>query len=100
VADTSQSSSEGDPPARGEDAESSRRGSFAPAVLTFLIADVRGYTRFTQEQGDEEAGRLATIFAELARETVLSCGGELRNLLRVVLSSLRVANAEVAHLTS
>jgi hypothetical protein len=28
-------------------------------VRTFLIADVRGYTRFTQAYGDEEAGRLA-----------------------------------------
>jgi hypothetical protein len=25
-------------------------------VRTFLIADVRGYTRYTQEHGDEEAG--------------------------------------------
>jgi YVTN family beta-propeller protein len=76
VADTSQSSTEGDLPAQGEDAKPSQRGS----VLTFLIADVRGYTRFTQEHGDEEAGRLAAIFAELARETVLSCGGELIEL--------------------
>jgi class 3 adenylate cyclase len=52
----------------------------APAVLTFLIADVRGYTRFTQEHGDEEAGRLAAVFAELARETVLGAGGELIEL--------------------
>ena len=27
----------------------------APAVLVFLIADLRGYTRFTQEQGDAAA---------------------------------------------
>ena len=80
MADTSRSSSEGDLPARTEDPEPSQRGSFAPAVLTFLIADVRGYTRFTQEQGDEEAGRLAAVFAELARETVLRCGGELIEL--------------------
>jgi YVTN family beta-propeller protein len=79
VADTSQSSSEGDLPAQG-DAEPSRRGSFPSAVLTFLIADVRGYTRFTQEHGDEEGGRLAAVFAELARDTVLSCGGELIEL--------------------
>ena len=36
-------------------------------VRTFLIADVRGYTRFTQAHGDEEAGKLAARFAELAR---------------------------------
>ena len=32
-------------------------------VRTFLIADVRGYTSFTQAHGDEEAGRLAARFA-------------------------------------
>ena len=80
VADASQSSSESDLPTQGEDAEPSPRGSFPSAVLTFLIADVRGYTRFTQEHGDEEGGRLAGSFAELARETVLSCGGELIEL--------------------
>jgi class 3 adenylate cyclase len=50
------------------------------AVRTFLIADVRGYTRFTQEHGDEEAGRLAGSFAELARAAVLSSGGEVIEL--------------------
>jgi predicted ATPase/class 3 adenylate cyclase len=38
-------------------------------VPTFLIADVRGYTRFTLERGDEEAARLATRFADLCEET-------------------------------
>jgi YVTN family beta-propeller protein len=56
------------------------RVSASPAVLTFLIADVRGYTRFTQEHGDEEAGRLAALFAELAREAVLAFDGELIEL--------------------
>jgi branched-chain amino acid transport system substrate-binding protein len=45
-----------------------------------LIADVRGYTRFTQEHGDEEAGRLAARFAELAREAVLASGGDVVEL--------------------
>jgi YVTN family beta-propeller protein len=54
--------------------------SASPVVLTFLIADVRGYTRFTQDRGDEEAGRLAALFAELARETVLALDGELIEL--------------------
>ncbi len=49
-------------------------------VHTFLIADVRGYTRFTQERGDEEAGRLAAAFALLAREVVVSFGGEVIEL--------------------
>src|SRR5262245_1982013 len=54
--------------------------SASPAVLTFLIADVRGYTRFTQEHGDEEAGRLAARFAEITRGTVLALDGELIEL--------------------
>jgi YVTN family beta-propeller protein len=49
-------------------------------IRTFLIADVRGYTRFTQEHGDEEAGALAAAFAELAREAVDECGGTLLEL--------------------
>jgi adenylate cyclase len=49
-------------------------------VRTFLIADVRGYTRFTQAHGDEEAGKLAARFAELAREAVSATGGEVLEL--------------------
>ena len=49
-------------------------------VRTFLIADVRGYTSFTQAHGDEEAGRLAASFAALAREAVAATGGEVLEL--------------------
>src|SRR3954470_2808483 len=49
-------------------------------IKTFLIADVRGYTRFTNERGDEAAARLATRFAELARETIEAAGGTLVEL--------------------
>ncbi len=49
-------------------------------VRNFLIADVRGYTSFTHAHGDEEAGRLATRFAELAREAVTATGGEVIEL--------------------
>jgi peptide/nickel transport system substrate-binding protein len=49
-------------------------------VRTFLIADVRGYTSYTQEHGDEEAGVLAARFAGLAREAVTAHGGELIEL--------------------
>jgi branched-chain amino acid transport system substrate-binding protein len=53
----------------------------APAdVRTFLIADVRGYTRFTQEHGDEAAARLAAMFAELAEGVVAAGGGHLLEL--------------------
>lgn len=47
---------------------------------TFLIADVRGYTRFTQAHGDEEAGKLAGQFAVLVREAIAETGGELLEL--------------------
>jgi class 3 adenylate cyclase len=50
----------------------------APAdslVRAFLIADVRGYTSFTQTHGDEAAAHLAATFAALARETVATSGG-------------------------
>ena len=39
-------------------------------VRTFLIADVRGYTSFTQKHGDEAAADLAARFAVLTREVV------------------------------
>ena len=49
-------------------------------LKTFLIADVRGYTRFTQEQGDEVAARLATKFAAVARHAVGERGGRVIEL--------------------
>ncbi len=49
-------------------------------VRTFLIADVRGYTSFTQSRGDEAAGDLAAKFAALAREAVATTGGEVIEL--------------------
>ncbi len=51
-----------------------------PAILVFLIADVRGYTRFTLEQGDEAAAQLATRFAELVQRGVTARGGQLVEL--------------------
>jgi class 3 adenylate cyclase/WD40 repeat protein len=56
-------------------------GKEAPAgILTFLIADVRGYTSFTQERGDEAAALLAGKFAEVTREGIEAHGGELTEL--------------------
>ena len=46
-------------------------------VRTFLIADIRGFTRFTQERGDEPAARLAASFAALTDEVVASRDGRL-----------------------
>jgi peptide/nickel transport system substrate-binding protein len=39
-------------------------------VRAFLIADVRGWTAFTQEHGDEGAARLAARFANVTRAVV------------------------------
>jgi YVTN family beta-propeller protein len=49
-------------------------------IRTFLIADVRGYTLFTQERGDEAAAKLAAKFADIAREIVETRGGTLLEL--------------------
>ena len=46
-------------------------------VRTFVIADVRGYSRFTEEQGDEAAARLAAKFVELVADGVEAHGGVL-----------------------
>ena len=49
-------------------------------IRTFLIADMRGYTLFTQQRGDEGAGKLAAKFARIAREGVEGRGGTLLEL--------------------
>src|SRR6476646_5873758 len=62
------SSSQATPPVAGAD------------IRTFLFADMRGYTRFTQEHGDEAASGLAGRFADLVREAVPEFEGELLEL--------------------
>ena len=49
-------------------------------VRTFLIADIRGYTRFTEQHGDEASAKLAARFSEIVREGVQLRGGELIEL--------------------
>jgi YVTN family beta-propeller protein len=49
-------------------------------IRTFLIADVRGYTLFTQERGDEAAAKLAARFAAISREAVDDLGGSVIEL--------------------
>jgi YVTN family beta-propeller protein len=61
-------------------AEGPGPGADVAPVKAILIADVRGYTRFTQEQGDEAAGRLAARFAELTRAVVEARDGTLVEL--------------------
>jgi YVTN family beta-propeller protein len=55
-------------------------GVARPGIKTFLIADVRGYTLFTQQRGDEAAAKLAARFAEIAREAVDDHGGSVIEL--------------------
>lgn len=56
-------------------------GTDVPAeIRTFLIADVRGYTRFTQTHGDEAAARLAARFAEVVHAQVEARGGHVVEL--------------------
>ncbi len=49
-------------------------------IRVFLIADIRGYTLFTQEHGDKAAARLAETFAGVVREGVEGHGGSLIEL--------------------
>jgi DNA-binding NarL/FixJ family response regulator/class 3 adenylate cyclase len=49
-------------------------------INAFLIADIRGYTSFTEAHGDAEAARLAGAFAELARDVVEAHTGSLLEL--------------------
>jgi peptide/nickel transport system substrate-binding protein len=65
---------------RNESVGGGSGASGAAEIRTFLIADVRGYTLFTQERGDEAAGKLAAKFADIAREIVGSRGGTLLEL--------------------
>lgn len=64
------------PPERGD----GRSDDVGAAINTFLIADVRGYTLFTQERGDEAAAKLAAKFAAIAREGVEARGGSVIEL--------------------
>ncbi len=65
----------------GSRATGGRAGADTDAPIRFfLIADVRGYTSFTQEHGDESAGQLAARFADVTRSTVAEYQGRLVEL--------------------
>ena len=49
-------------------------------VHTFLIADVRGYSRYTEEFGDEAAAELAATFAKLVGDGVEAHDGRVVEL--------------------
>jgi len=49
-------------------------------IRVFLFAEVRDYTSFSQEHGDEEATRLVERFATLARQVIETRGGRVVEL--------------------
>ena len=55
-------------------------GGSAAELLAFLIADIRGYTSFTQARGDEAAAALAGKFARVSAEGIEAHGGRLLEL--------------------
>jgi class 3 adenylate cyclase len=57
-----------------------RLPSFTASILVFMIADVRGYTRFTQAHGDQAAATLTTKFAEISRSAIERWDGRLIEL--------------------
>ena len=72
----------------------------ASALRTFMIADIRGYSRYTEEYGDEAAADFAAEFADLVAEGVEAHGGRLVELrgdeaLAVFTSSRQAIRAAV-----
>lgn len=49
-------------------------------LLTFVFADIRGYTKFTQQRGDEAAAKLTAKFATVVREIVATYDGTVFEL--------------------
>jgi YVTN family beta-propeller protein len=86
----------------GSDSDTGEVDPSAPeGVRAFLIADVRGYTRFTQDRGDEAAAALAGAYAAIVREVVTAAGGVLLELrgdeaLAVFASPRQAVRASVA----
>ena len=72
----------------------------ASEVRTFLIADIRGYTRYTHEHGDDAGSELAARFARTVRDAMPAWDGELLELrgdeaLCVFVSARRALGAAV-----
>ena len=67
----------------------------AAAVRTFLFADVRGYTAYTREHGDEAGAELARTFADIVSRLAPQHRGTLQELrgdeALVVFDSARAA---------
>ena len=68
------------------------------AIRAFLVADIRGFTRFTADFGDEDAARLAMKFADVVGKAVLARNGTLVELRgdEACLSSTRRARRSMS----
>ncbi len=60
--------------------ETGKPGAESSELLTFLFADIRGYTTFTQNNGDEAAARLTARFADMVRDVVAQFSGSVFEL--------------------
>ena len=54
--------------------------TFHASILVFMIADVRGYTHFTQTHGDHAAAQLTTKVAEISRSVIERWDGRVVEL--------------------
>ena len=75
LAEAARAALHGEAPAAPETARTA-----APGIRTFLFADVRGYTTYTREQGDEAAAALAQQFAAIVERLAPEHGGTLQEL--------------------
>ena len=66
--------------AQGSPSAASPSATPGTELRTFLIADIRGYTTYTREHGDEAGAALATRFGELVAEVVPTHDGFLLEL--------------------
>jgi ABC-type transport system substrate-binding protein/class 3 adenylate cyclase/tRNA A-37 threonylcarbamoyl transferase component Bud32/streptogramin lyase len=80
---------------RGERGDARPAHVQSGAVRTFLFADVRGYTSYTREHGDEAGAELAQVFARVVSQVAPHHGGTLQELrgdeALVVFDSARAA---------
>lgn len=71
---------DGAPTSRNPEAERTTKDGVEAELRTFLIADIRGYTKYTTEQGADAAAELAGRFATIVREVVAVHDGYLLEL--------------------
>lgn len=61
----------------GRHQEPARPAAPSAAIFVFLIADIRGFTSFTERYGDQAAAKLSTRFAEIAQAVFEHWDGRL-----------------------